>query len=453
MQRRHDKRPMLYHRWGGLGNHRYQVGFSGDSYITWESLAFLPYFNSTASNVLYGYWSHDIGGHMSLKWGTPVPTELYTRAMQMGQYLPILRTHSTKDPALNKEPWAFDHNTKQRLKRVVDGRYALVPYIYTMAREDYETGVSLCRPLYYDYPLQPEAYEYRSQYMFGNDMMIAPIVAPVSKDDGYARIKVWLPEGEWIEYETGTLLKGGQTLERAFTIDEYPVYIKAGSILPFYGKLKNLSGTEQEVCVRIFPNGQSGRFEMYEDNGNDCDYATQFATTALSYERKDNTLRVSIAARKGSYPQMPANRHYRLALPCTLAPASIRLDGREISFTYDGYALETQADLGLLNCSENHVIEVEYTDGNVDVADGTKARMARISKAVADYKQREAGMVYTDALGYLEATPLRLTYFPKSQAQTLQQFNAYYDDLPNDLKRQTGKDDHIGRFLKLVNEK
>jgi hypothetical protein len=192
---------------------------------------------------------------------------------------------------------------------------------------------------------------------------------------------------------------------------------------------------------------------MYEDNGNDCDYATQFATTVLSYEREVNKLRVSIAARKGSYPQMPANRHYRLALPCSLAPTSIRLDGREIPFTYDGYALETQADLGLLNCSEKHVIEVEYTDGNVDVADGTKARMARISKAMADYKQRDAGMVYTDSLGFLEAMPLRLTYFPKSQAQTLQQFNAYYDNLPNVLKRQMGKDDHIARFLKLVNEK
>ncbi len=438
MQRQHDKRPMLYHRWGGLGNHRYQVGFSGDSYITWESLAFLPYFNSTASNVLYGYWSHDIGGHMSLKWGTPVPAELYTRAMQMGQYLPILRTHSTKDPALNKEPWAFDHATKDRLKRVVDRRYALVPYIYTMAREDYETGVSLCRPMYYDYPLQPEAYDFRSQYMFGNDMMIAPIVEPVSKDDGYARLNVWLPEGEWLEYDTGTMLQGGRTMERAFTIDEYPVYVKAGSILPFYGKLKNLGGTGQEVCVRVFPGAHEGSFELYEDNGNDCDYATQYATTVLSYEREGKTLRVSIAARKGSYPQMPASRHYRLALPCALAPASIRLDGQPVSFTYDGYALETQADLSLLDCSQSHVVEVEYADADFTVADGTKARMAHITTIVADYKQINAGMVYTDAVGYLEATPLRLAYFPQDQAQTLQQFNAYYADLPNVLKAQMG---------------
>src|SRR3712207_5672593 len=66
MERHRDTRPMLYHRWGGLGNHRYQIGFSGDAIISWKSLDFQPYYNSTASNVLYGFWSHDIGGHMEI---------------------------------------------------------------------------------------------------------------------------------------------------------------------------------------------------------------------------------------------------------------------------------------------------------------------------------------------------------------------------------------------------
>ena len=109
-----------------------------------------------------------------------------------------------------------------------------------------------------------------------------------------------------------------------------------------------------------------------------------------------------------------------------------------MTFTYDGYALETQADLELLDCSRDHIVEVEYADVDFTVADGTKARMAHITTIVADYKQKNAGMVYTDAVGFLEATPLRLTYFPKEQAKTLQQFNAYYSDLPNVLKEQMG---------------
>jgi len=63
MEREGKNRPLLFHRWGGLGNHRYQIGFSGDTHITWQSLSFQPYFTSTAGNVGYGYWSHDIGGH------------------------------------------------------------------------------------------------------------------------------------------------------------------------------------------------------------------------------------------------------------------------------------------------------------------------------------------------------------------------------------------------------
>ena len=452
MEREGTKRPMLYHRWGGLGNHRYQIGFSGDSYITWESLAFLPYFNSTASNVLYGYWSHDIGGHQSMKFGTPVPVELYTRSMQMGQYLPILRTHSTKDAALNKEPWAFDQATRDRLKRVIDGRYALVPYIYTMAREDYETGISLCRPMYYDNPEDKEAYDFRSQYMFGDKMMIAPVTEAVSEEDGYARLKVWLPKGQWLEYETGTMLEGGKTVDRAFNIDEYPVYIKAGSIIPYYGKMKNLNGTEQPVIVRVFPGSENGEFEMYEDNGEDCDYATKYATTKLSYKRSGAQLTVTIDARKGEYKDMPAKRHYSVALPCQKAPKSVSVDGKNVNYDYDGNNLEAVIDLGDIECSTQHTIQVTFGSEDTALTDGVKAKMHRVRTAVANYKQADCNMVYTENFGFLEAAPLRMTYHPETQDETLSTFNRLYNNLPLVLLEQMGTGEHCTNFLKTLNE-
>ena len=91
-------RPLIYHRWGGLGSHRYQLGFSGDTYSEWSVLQFLPYFTSTASNVGYGYWGHDIGGHMQHrdKQG-PRDPELYTRWMQFGVFTPIFKTHATQN--------------------------------------------------------------------------------------------------------------------------------------------------------------------------------------------------------------------------------------------------------------------------------------------------------------------------------------------------------------------
>ncbi len=453
MQRQGKKRPMLYHRWGGLGNHRYQIGFSGDAYITWKSLDYLPYFNSTASNVLYGYWSHDIGGHMSHKHGTPVDPQLYTRAMQMGEYLPILRSHSTKDPALNKEPWAFDKPVQQRLKAVVDGRYALVPYIYTMCRQAHETGISLCRPMYYDYPEANEAYTYKNEYMFGDNLLIAPITQPIAQGEKYSQVDVWLPEGEWLELATGTMLQGGATFKRPFSIDEYPVYVKAGSLLPYFGKVNNLSGTRQPVTVRVFPGGDSGEFVMYEDNGEDARYETEYATTPLSYQRSGNQLKVTIGARTGSYADMPATRHYTVALPCQLAPIKAEVNGVPAECSYNGHDLEATIDCGEIDCATGAVITLTLPDGDTTIADGTKAHMSRLRTAVAEYKQINCGLVYTERFGFLESAPLRLQYNPGSQAATLQRFGEIYSQLSDVLAEQMQNNEaHINQFLKTVNE-
>ena len=451
MERNGNKRPMLYHRWGGLGNHRYQVGFSGDSFITWASLKFLPYFNSTASNVLYGYWSHDIGGHQSKKWGSPVEPQLYTRAMQMGQYLPIIRSHSTKDPNLNKEPWAFSSDTQQRLANVINGRYALVPYIYTMARKTYESGLALCRPLYYDNPEAKEAYEFKEEYMFGDDMLIAPVTSEVDSVDGYANVKVWLPAGEWLEYETGQMLQGGKTYERRFTLDEYPVYVKAGSIIPYFGKLKNLSGTNQTVTIRVFPGADKGEFMLYEDNGEDKNYVTEYANTPLSYTRDGSRLNITIGARQGQYKDMPAQRHFYVALPCQKAPVSISCNGIKLPFTYDGLNLEATINLGMVDCSTGASIQIEMPE-QYGLVDGTKADFRHIQTVVKDFKQHEAGMVYTEDFGYLEATPLRLSYHPEKQEETLKAYFEKFNRISQVLTEQMGDGDNYKRALKLLNK-
>ena len=102
-QEREGKRPILFHRWGGLGNHRYQIGFSGDTVSVWDSLAFQPWFTATAANVGYAYWSHDIGGHMP----GAVDPELFTRWVEFGAFSPILRTHTTKNPESERRIWAY----------------------------------------------------------------------------------------------------------------------------------------------------------------------------------------------------------------------------------------------------------------------------------------------------------------------------------------------------------
>ncbi len=166
------KRPLLFHRWGGLGNHRYQIGFSGDTISVWESLAFQPGFTAQAANVGYAYWSHDIGGHMP---GAVAP-ELYLRWLQFGMLSPILRTHTTKNPDSERRIWAYPEPYAGLMRDVFRERYAIQPYIYTEARRTYDTGVAFLRPLYYDWPEAPEAYTHGGEYVFGENVLAAPVV-------------------------------------------------------------------------------------------------------------------------------------------------------------------------------------------------------------------------------------------------------------------------------------
>ena len=194
MQREGRARPLIFHRWGGLGNHRYEIGFSGDTHAVWPALAFEPYFTATAANVGYAYWSHDIGGHISDAGSTTDP-ELYTRWVQFGIFSPVLRTHTTKNAAVERRIWAYPIQYANAMRDAFSLRYQLVPYLYTAARNTYDSGIAMLRPLYYDYPEAQEAYDYTraGEYLFGPDMVVSPVAAPLSPDTLLAARTVWLP--------------------------------------------------------------------------------------------------------------------------------------------------------------------------------------------------------------------------------------------------------------------
>lgn len=357
MQRNRSVRPMLYHRWGGLGNHRYQIGFSGDSYATWASLEYQPYFNSTASNVLYGYWSHDLGGHMLVHQGDKLDQELYIRWMQLGLFLPIMRTHSTNDVNMNKEPWALlDPENGKLVAQLVRQREALVPYSYTAARQAYETGVSLCRPMYYDYPEAPEAYTSKTQYMYGDQFLVAPITRPMNSQ-GLSQVQIWLPEGcDWYEMCTGEWLAGGQTVERSFTLQQYPVYAKAGSILPRFAGKRNQSVQEEELFLHVIPGNGLASGHVYEDAGNDQQYATQYATTQFDYTETEGGAKLVIGARQGSYDGMTDSRTYIVKLPAEAQPAAVLVDGVSVEAQFDGANLIVRTSSVLPEME--HIIEI-----------------------------------------------------------------------------------------------
>ncbi|MBR4467866.1 MAG: DUF5110 domain-containing protein [Bacteroidales bacterium] len=456
-ERNRDTRPMLYHRWGGLGNHRYQIGFSGDSFISWKSLDFQPYFNSTASNVLYGFWSHDIGGH----WGGAIAPELYARWMQFGALSPILRSHSTKDASINKEPWTLPEEYTEIIRNTIQQRRQMIPYTYTMARKAHDEGLSLCRPLYYDWPESPEAYSFRNEYMFGDDMLVAPITAPM--EGNFSTLDIWLPQGTWFEMSTGTMLQGNQVVTRSFMIDEYPLYVKAGSIIPQYADChQHVDGNEwTRFDLMIYP-GADGDFTMYYDDGDDKDYDTNNMRVRFRTTRIDSrTCHVTIYPAEGNY--IPPKRNITLRFVASDLPKYVGLEGESwrasddqlytplnpIDWTYDGENFTLVVPLPESYWEDKADIRVEYPQSStLNLTDGIIGNSHRAAKAIAGLKNRKANIVLNDALGLFGSIGQKVTYFPNTLHESVDSFRQYFDDINTSLEQQEGLDEELKAWFK-----
>jgi alpha-glucosidase (family GH31 glycosyl hydrolase) len=334
-QAREGKRPLLFHRWGGLGNHRYEIGFSGDTVSVWESLAFQPGFTAQAANVGYAYWSHDIGGHMP---GVVEP-ELYLRWLQFGAFSPILRTHTTKNADSERRVWAYPEPYSGLMREAIQRRYAMVPYLYTEGRRTYDTGVAFLHPLYFDWPEAPEAYQHSNEYVFGDSMLVAPITSPSEPGSQQSGQSVWLPGGEWFEVDTGRMLHGDQTVTQAFTLSEIPMYERAGAIVPMQPPMQYTGEKPVDpLIVSVAPRASDGstHYTLYEDGSDGRAYQVgEFARTRIDATQQGSTSRITIAAANGSYPGKPTERAYEVRLPGYWPPVRVSVNGKPLPWNLD----------------------------------------------------------------------------------------------------------------------
>jgi alpha-glucosidase (family GH31 glycosyl hydrolase) len=334
-QQRQGKRALLFHRWGGLGNHRYQIGFSGDTISVWDSLAFQPYFTATAANVGYAYWSHDIGGHMP----GAIEPELYLRWIQWGSFSPILRTHTTKNPDAERRIWAYPEPYADLMRESFARRYALQPYIYTEARKTYDTGLALLHPLYYDWPDATEAYAAKNEYMFGDSILADPVTQPVAKDSQLAKLAVWLPPGEWFERDSGANFHGPITVEREFSISQIPLYVKGGSIIPMQPPMSYTGEKPVDpLILTVFPlqNGQTSKYRLYDDAGDTPGYQhEEFAWTPIQADLNADgaILTLTVAPTAGRYAGMSNERAYEFRLPGNWPPTSVTVNGEPLPYS------------------------------------------------------------------------------------------------------------------------
>eukprot|EP00054_Salpingoeca_dolichothecata_P024120 m.163420 g.163420 ORF g.163420 m.163420 type:complete len:457 (-) comp24915_c0_seq3:530-1900(-) len=231
-----NRRPLVLTRNGGVGQHRYPIGFSGDAESAWVTLEAEIFMTAKASNILFAYWSHDIGGFLN----NPSP-ELYARWCQFGSVAPILRTHGRK----GTERRIWEYNTFEVMAQALRYRAVLAPYFYTLAKNAYEHGIGPLRPMYYQYPDFEGAYNLPLQYMVGDALLVRPIaesainnsarargtagspcqqcmqiLSPTSSPDGFdgtnspttaniSKVSVWVPPGTFYIWQEDFLAVSG----------------------------------------------------------------------------------------------------------------------------------------------------------------------------------------------------------------------------------------------------
>ena len=254
-----DHTPLILSRYCGIGSHRYPLGFSGDTYMTWDSLGYIPYFTAMGTNAGYTWWSHDIGGHMhGIK-----DDELYARYIQFGVFSPINRLHCANGTLMTKEPMVYMNGTGLVAEEFLRLRHRMIPYLYSASYDTHEKGSALIEPMYYAYPDEADAYRCRGQYLFGGDMIVAPIAKP-GDSKGMTAMKVWLPEGRWTDIFTGDEYTGGRWVEIVRWLDTIPVLAKAGSFFLLDGRHHtNSVANPDRMNVMVF-NG-NGEYTLHED--------------------------------------------------------------------------------------------------------------------------------------------------------------------------------------------
>lgn len=407
------RRPFLFSRWGGLGSHRNPIGFSGDSVVSWESLAFQPTFTATAANVAYGWWSHDIGGHM---WGIE-DGELYLRWVQYAVFSPILRLHSTKDLYSERRPWGWDPTITEHARAAMQLRHAFIPYLYSMAWRNTETGLPLITPLYYSHPESADAYETPSAYWFGSELIAAPFTSPLIEDLRQSRQRLWLPEGEWFDFFSGRRFGGGWQIVYGGLADT-PVFAKAGAIVPLaprvgWGGVSN----PESLSIHVFA-GASNTFTLYEDDGESLAYRQgASARTVFDWAWSTSAATLSISSIEGDASVVPASRSYELVFH-GLSAAAVTVDGRPVSADAWRYDPHAETLTVLLNGVTSQGARVEFVaaEGTLEALRDRRAEAVRALLKAVRLDSRVKGQIDNE-LPQLLAGSAGLERYPLSDAQ------------------------------------
>lgn len=295
-----DERPFVLTRASFAGGQRYAAVWPGDATSDWSSLrASIPMLAGLGISG-FPFVGADIGGFV----GAP-SAELYTRWLQLGVFYPLMRTH-TAFGTPDQEPWSYGSHHEGLNRRAIELRYELLPQIYTAMQDASTTGIPAFRPMFLDFPHDPRTYERDEQFMFGDSLLVAPVVREAASD-----LELYLPEGDWYDFWSGERHRGGATIRVPVTLQSLPIFVRAGAFVfrqPVVQHTGEMPG--QPLRVVVYPAGESSA-TLYEDDGRTRQYRDgNFARRRFRQQRDDATCVVRVDPAEGRF--RPAARSLEL---------------------------------------------------------------------------------------------------------------------------------------------
>jgi alpha-D-xyloside xylohydrolase len=320
-----DKRVFILTRSAFAGQQRYAANtWSGDVTASWAALRnqISAGLNFSLSNI--PYWNSDIGGFFLSRFRKKLDDaeyrELYVRWMQFGALCPMMRSHGTDAP---REIYQFGKKGDRvydAIEKSINLRYILLPYIYSLAWDVTANQSTMMRALVMDFPEDMNALDINDQYMFGKSILVCPVTTSMyskdTKEDfkGIGSRELYLPSGtDWFDFWTGEKLKGEQKVKKETPIDIMPLYIKAGSIIPFGPKVQYATEKRWDnLEIRIY-DGANGSFTLYEDENDNYNYEKGACSTIpFTWDNRKRTLTIGDCA--GSFPGMIKQRTFNIIL-------------------------------------------------------------------------------------------------------------------------------------------
>jgi len=276
---------------------------------------------------LIPFWTTDISGYCGDIINYKEFAELYIRWLQFGIFNPLSRVHHEGNNAV--EPWLFGAEAEKIAKKSIEFKYQLQPYIYTYAREAYDTGIPIMRALLLEYPDDKETYKIDDQFLFGNEFLIAPVVK-----EGAITRTIYLPEGDWLDYNHPKRhFKGKQTIEYPVSLEVIPIFVKEGAIIPKMPVMSYIGAMENTpMILEVFPApNKTSSFEFYEDDGLTNNYKkNEFTKTKIESKQTSAEIIITIHKPEISNFENSEKRNYWLKIHLEDKFKKMRINNKKV---------------------------------------------------------------------------------------------------------------------------